>query len=133
VNLPLWLRWWLAGAAAGIALVLVMAFSPIVAWLALAALVGLVVRSPERAAVGGGAIIPTALWLLYELRIEVERCTHIVRGRSVPCASFGVEMQAIVMGLYLAVGIGLTAYAALRRPRLPQDAGDRSAAVPTRR
>lgn len=116
--MPRWGRWWLFGAVVGITLLWVMVFSSIVFPLALAVLVVLVLRSPERAALGGGALIATGGWFLYQLRAAVERCAETGRSPSGSCSIYGVEEQAIAMGLYVAVGIGLTAYAALRPARL---------------
>ena len=132
LSVPAWLRWWLFSAVTGIALLWVMIFDSIVFPLALVVLVVLVVRSPERAALGGGALIPTGVWFLYGLRAAVERCAEIDRSPSGSCSIYGVNEQAIAMGLYVAVGIGLTAYAASRR-RLPPASADPSAGVPTRR
>jgi len=56
LSVPAWLRWWLFGAVIGIALLWVMIFDWVVFPLALVVLVVLVVRSPERAALGGGAL-----------------------------------------------------------------------------
>lgn len=109
----------------------VMFYSSIALPLALAALVVIVVRSPERAALGGGALVPTGAWFLYALRGAVERCAEMDRSPTGGCSIYGVEEQAIAMGLYLAVGVGLTLYAAFRR-RLDASAGP-SAAVPRRR
>ena len=83
--------------------------------LVIAVLVVLVIRSPERAAFGGGAMVPTGVWFLYELRAAVERCAELDRSPSGSCSIYGVAEQAIAMGLYVLVGLGLTAYAALRR------------------
>jgi hypothetical protein len=47
----------------------------------------------------------------------VERCAEIERSPSGSCAIYGVSEQAIAMGLYVAVGIGLTMFAAIRHPR----------------
>jgi hypothetical protein len=132
VALPPWVRWWLFGAIVGIVLLSVVVFSTLVFPLALAALVLLAVRSPERAAFGGGALIPTGLWFLYGLRAAVQRCAEIDRSPSGSCSIFGVNEQAIAMSLYVAVGLGLTAYAASRRRR-PRVSADPSAGVPTRR
>jgi hypothetical protein len=82
--------------------------------LIVAVFVVLVVRSPERAALGGGALIPTGLWFLYQLRAAVERCAEMGHGPRGGCETYGVQEQAIAMGLYVAVGVGLTTYAALR-------------------
>ena len=132
LSVPAWLRWWLFGAVTGIALLWVMIFDSIVFPLALVILVVLVVRSPERAALGGGALIPTGVWFLYGLRGAVERCAEIDRSPSGSCSIYGVNEQAIAMGLYVAVGIGLTAYAASRR-RWPRASADPSAPAPRRR
>jgi hypothetical protein len=126
-----WIHWWLFGALTGITMLSVMVYGRMVFWLALAVLVVLVLRSPERAAFGGGALVPTGLWFLYSLRGAVERCAEMDRSPSGSCSIYGVEEQAVAMGLYLAVGIGLTLYAASRR-RSPVAAGP-SAAAPTRR
>jgi len=132
------MRWWLFGAIVGIALLSVAIFSTLVFPLALAALVVLAVRSPERAAFGGGGLIPTGLWFLYGLRAAVERCAEIDRSPSGSCSIYGVNEQAIAMVLYVSVGVGLTAYAAFRRPRpqassrSPASTGP-SAAAPRRR
>ena len=109
-----WARWWLFGAVAGITLLWIAIFSTIVFPLALAVIVVLVLRSPERAAMGGGALIPTGLWFLYALWVAVERCAEMDRSPSGSCSIYGVNEQAVAMGLYVAVGVGLTAYAALR-------------------
>jgi hypothetical protein len=114
VMVPPWIRWWLFGALTGITMLYVMIFSPIAFPLALAALVVIVLRSPDRPALGGGALVPTGLWFLYTLRGAVERCAEIDRSPTGGCTIYGVEEQALAMGLYLLVGLGLTAYAALR-------------------
>jgi hypothetical protein len=113
VTVPPWARWWLFGAVVGITLLWVMIFSPIAFPLALVVLVVLVVRSPERSALGGGALIPTGLWFLYELRAAVERCAAM-NGPRGSCEIYGVPEQAVAIGLYLAVGVGLTRFAARR-------------------
>jgi predicted NBD/HSP70 family sugar kinase len=102
--------------------------------LALAALAVLAVRSPERAAFGGGALIPTGLWFLDELRGAVERCAEFdrVSRPNGGCAIYGVNEQAIAVGFYVAVGVGLTAYAAIRRRRSGASAGP-SVVMPERR
>lgn len=129
------LRWWVLGAVAGVACLWIMIFSPFVfplrfvLPLMLAVLVVLVVRSPERAALGGGALIPTGLWFLYQLRGAVERCAEMDRSPSGSCQIYGVEEQALAMSLYVVVGVGLTLYALRRRG----PSADRSAAAPTRR
>jgi hypothetical protein len=107
------IKWWLFGAVVGITLLGVMMFSPIAFPLAFVVLVVLAVRSPERAAFGGGALIPTGLWFLYALRVAVERCAA-ANGPRGSCEIYGVPEQAIAMGLYVAIGIGLTAYALVR-------------------
>ena len=117
MSVPPWVGWWLFGAITGSTLLWIMIFSPIAFPLALVVLVVLVMRSPERAALGGGALIPSGLWFLYGLRGAVERCAEMDRSPSGSCSIYGVNEQAIAMGLYMAVGIGLTAFAALR-PRL---------------
>jgi len=109
-----WMRWWLFGAVGGISLLWIAIFSTFVFPFALAVVVVLVLRSPERAALGGGALIPTGLWFLYGLRVAVERCAEMDRSPSGSCSIYGVNEQAVAMGLYVAVGVGLTAYAALR-------------------
>ena len=114
-----WVRWWLAGAAlAAVLLSLAMRTS-------LVALVGIIVvalfalRSPERAAFGGGAIVLTGAVFLYFVRDSFERCANFdrVARPTGGCTAYGVEEQVIAMALYLLVGIALTAYAVLR-PRL---------------
>lgn len=126
MTLPPWLLWWLFGAVGGVALLAVLTtFNIVASPLALAALVVLAVRSPERAAFGGGALIPTGLWFLYELRGAVERCAEFdrVSRPNGGCSIYGVNEQAIAMGFYVAVGVGLTAYAAIRRRRSGASAG----------
>ncbi|MGH2492798.1 MAG: hypothetical protein ACRDF9_14980, partial [Candidatus Limnocylindria bacterium] len=135
VTVPRWMRWWLFGALTGITMLSVMFLGPLAGPLAFplafAALVILVVRSPERAAFGGGALTTTGLWFLYALRGAVERCAEIDRSPTGSCSIYGVEEQAIAMGLYLAVGIGLSLRAASRRRSLVSSGP--SAAVPRRR
>jgi hypothetical protein len=116
---PAWerTRWWLFGAFAAFGLLYAVTRMPLVFPLIIAVLVVLALRSPERAAFGGGAMVPTGLWFLYQLRAAVDRCAEMDRSPSGSCAIYGVEEQALAMGLYVAVGIGLTAYAVLR-PRL---------------
>lgn len=111
VTSPPWATWWVFGAVVGITLLGVMIFSPIAFPVAFAVLVVLVVRSPERAALGGGALIPTGLWFLYHLRAAVERCDAMGHSPRGGCDIYGVPEQAIAIGLYTAVGVGLTAYA----------------------
>jgi hypothetical protein len=116
-----WLRWWVFGAVAGMTLLWVSIFSPLTFPLALVVLIVLVVRSPDRAALGGGALIATGLWFLNGLRSAVERCAEMDRSPSGSCEIYGVEEQGLAMVLYVLVGVGLTAYAALR-PRLTRAA-----------
>lgn len=104
----------------------VMVRSPITFPLALAVLIVLVLRSPERAALGGGALVPTGAWFLYQVRGAVERCAEIDRSPTGSCSIYGVEDQVIAMGLYVLVGVGLTAYAAFR----PRRAMSRSSPPP---
>jgi len=84
-------------------------------WWFFGALVGRARHTFSRArSAGRWRAIPTGLWFLYQLRAAVERCDamgHTPRGG---CEIYGVPEQAIAMGLYVAVGVGLTAYAALR-------------------
>jgi hypothetical protein len=108
-----WTRWWVFGAFAGFGFLYAAMRMPLVFPLIIAVLVVLVMRSPERAAFGGGAMVPTGVWFLYELRAAVERCAEMDRSPSGSCAIYGVEEQALAMGLYLLVGVGLTAYAVL--------------------
>jgi hypothetical protein len=116
-----WLRLWVFGAVAGMTLLWVSIFSPLTFPLALVVLIVLVVRSPDRAALGGGALIATGLWFLNGLRSAVERCAEMDRSPSGSCEIYGVEEQGLAMVLYVLVGVGLTAYAALR-PRLTRAA-----------
>jgi len=76
----------------------------------------LALRSPERAAFGGGAIVLTGSVFVYMVRGAVERCAEFdrVSRPNGGCTMYGVEEQLIAMGLYLLVGFGLTAYAASR-------------------
>lgn len=111
------MKWWLFGVFAGGGLLFATTRFPLVFPLVIAVLVVIVLRSPERAAFGGGAMIPTGAWFLSHLRGAVERCAEMDRSPSGSCEIYGVEEQALAMGLYVLVGIGLTAYAALR-PRL---------------
>lgn len=108
------MKWWVFGAIVGTTMLGVMVFSPIALPVALVVLVVLVVRSPERAALRGGALIPTGLWFLYQLRAAVERCDAMGHGPRGGCDIYGVPEQAVAIGLYTAVGVGLTAYAAVR-------------------
>ncbi len=84
MTLPPWGRAWLFGAFAGFALVLSVMRVSLAFPFVLLILVAVVIRTPERSALGGGALIPTGLWFLYELRAAVERCaemTAVRRGR----------------------------------------------------
>ena len=114
---PAWVRWWLFGAVAASGLLYAATRMPVVFPLIIAVLVVVILRSPERAALGGGAMVPTGLFFLYQLRAAVERCAALDRSPSGSCEIYGVDEQTLAMGLYVAVGIGLTAYA-LVRPRL---------------
>jgi len=111
------MRWWLFGALAACGLLFATMRTLLVFPLIVAVLVILVIRSPERAAFGGGAMVPTGLWFLYELRAAVERCAEMDLSPSGSCSIHGVAEQALAMVLYAAAGIGLTAYAVLR-PRV---------------
>jgi hypothetical protein len=114
-----WARCWIAGAALGLVLLAVAIRTALVAPLGIIALGLLAIRSPERAAFGGGAIVSTGGVFLYLLREGFERCAKFnSEARPIGgCSMFGVEDSVVAMGLYLLVGLGLTAYAALR-PRL---------------
>ena len=111
------MSWWLFGAFAGCGLLFATTRFSLVFPLVIAVLVVLVIRSPERAAFGGGAMIPTGGWFVYQLRAAVERCAEMDRSPSGSCEIYGVAEQGFAMILYVLVGLGLTAYAALR-PRL---------------
>jgi hypothetical protein len=111
------MSWWLFGAFAGWGLLFATTRFPLVFPLVIAVLVVLVVRSPERAAFGGGALILTGGLFLHQLRAAVERCAEMDRSPSGSCEIYGVEEQGFAMVLYVLAGLGLTAYAALR-PRL---------------
>jgi hypothetical protein len=76
----------------------------------------LALRAPERAAFGGGAIVLTGSVFIYVVPSAVERCADFdrVSRPTGGCTVYGVDEQLIAMGLYLLVGIGLTAYASLR-------------------
>jgi hypothetical protein len=114
-----WLRWWLAGAALAAVLLSLAIRTSLVALLGIIVLALIAIRSPERAAFGGGAIVLTGSAFLYSLRESFERCAKFDReARPIGgCSMFGVEDSVVAMALYLLVGVGLTAYAALR-PRL---------------
>lgn len=115
--MPAWTRWWLFGALAGCGLLYATMRIWLVFPLVIAVLVLLVMRSPERPAMGGGAMVCTGVLFLQGLRAAVERCAEMDRSPSGSCSIYGVEESAVAMALYLLVGVGLTAYAALR-PRL---------------
>ena len=110
-----WVRWWLFGAFAGSGLLFATTrFYPVFP-LVIAVLVVLVIRSPERAAFGGGAMIPTGAWFLFSCATRGQRCAETgPKPSGDRCEIYGVEEQAVAMGLYVAVGLGLTAYAVLR-------------------
>ena len=114
-----WVRWWLAGAALGAVLLGLAIRTSAVAFVGIIVLALLAIRSPERAAFGGGAMVLTGGVFLYMLRESFERCAKFDREARPfgGCSMFGVEDSVVAMGLYLLVGVGLTAYAALR-PRL---------------
>ncbi len=116
MSAPRWAWWWLAGAALGFVLLGLAMRTSLVTPVGVIALAALALRSPERAAFGGGAIVVTGATFLHFLRAAVERCAEFDRvSRPVGgCTTYGVEEQLVAMGLYLAVGIGLTAYARLR-------------------
>lgn len=112
-------RWWLAGAALGAILLSLAMRTSAVTFVGIIVVALLAIRSPERAAFGGGAIVLTATVFLYLLRESFERCAKFDReARPIGgCSMFGVEDSVVAMALYLLVGVGLTAYAAFR-PRL---------------
>ena len=83
--------------------------------LIVAVLAVLVIRSPERAALGGGAIVSTGSFFFYELGAAVERCAAMNGPNGSSCQIYGVEEQAIARGLHVIVGVGLTLYAAMPR------------------
>jgi len=108
--------WWLAGATLSAVLLDLALRTSAVALVGIVALGLVALRSPERAAVGGGAIVLSGAANVYFIHQAVERCAELDR-LSRPnggCTMSGVEDQLIAMGLYLLVGFGLTAYAALR-------------------
>jgi hypothetical protein len=119
VTIPRWVRWWLAGAALAAVLLSLAVRTSVVALIGIIVVALLATRSPERAAFGGGAIVLSGGLFLYLLRESFERCAKFDREERPigGCSMFGVEDSVVAMGLYLLVGIGLTAYAALR-PRL---------------
>jgi hypothetical protein len=119
MTVPRWVPWWLAGAALGAVLLILAVRTSAVAFVGIIVVALLAIRSPERAAFGGGAIVLTGSVFLYMLRASFERCAKFDReARPIGgCSMFGVEDSVVAMALYLLVGLGLTAYAALR-PRL---------------
>jgi hypothetical protein len=100
----------------GLVLLAIAVRTALVAPLGIIALALFAVRSPERAAFGGGAIVLTGGVFLYLLRESFEQCAKFDREArpSGGCTMLGVEDQVVAMGLYLLVGLGLTVYAALR-------------------
>lgn len=116
MTVPRWVRWWLAGAALAAVLLSLVVQTSVVALLGIIVLALLAIRSPERAAFGGGAIVLTGGVFLYLLRGGFKRCAKFnSEARPIGgCSMFGVEDQVVAMALYLLVGIGLTAYALLR-------------------
>jgi hypothetical protein len=119
MTMPRWTRWWLAGAALAAVLLGLAIRTSAVAFVGIILVALLAIRSPERAAFGGGAIVLTGTVFLYVLRESFERCAKFdSQARPIGgCSMFGVEDSVVAMALYLLVGLGLTAYAALR-PRL---------------
>jgi hypothetical protein len=103
----------------GLILLAIAVRTALVAPLGIIAIALFAIRSPERAAFGGGAIVATGVVFLYVVRNGFERCAKFnTEARPIGgCSMFGVEDSVVAMGLYLLVGVGLTAYAALR-PRL---------------
>ena len=116
MRAPQWVSWWLAGAILGAVLLGLALRTSLVVPFGVIALAVLALRSPERAAFGGGAIVLSGGAFVYMLRDAVERCAEFdrVSRPNGGCTTSGVEEQLIAMGLYLLVGIGLTGYAALR-------------------
>jgi len=114
-----WVRWWLAGAALAAVLLSLAMRTSFVALVGVIVVALFAIRSPERAAFGGGAIMFTGGVFLYFVRDSFDRCAKFdsVARPIGGCTSYGVEEQVVAMALYLLVGVGLTAYAALR-PRL---------------
>jgi hypothetical protein len=119
MTVPRWVRWWLAGTALAAVLLSLAVRTSAVAFVGIILVALLAIRSPERAAFGGGAIVLTGGVFLYMLRVSFDRCAKFnTEARPIGgCSIFGVEDSVVAMGLYLLVGVGLTAYAALR-PRL---------------
>jgi hypothetical protein len=117
VRAPKWVSWWLAGAALSIVLLGLAIRTSFVVPVGIIALGLLAVRSPERAALGGGALVVSGVVFVLFVRSSVERCAEFdrVSRPNGGCSVYGVEEQLIAMGLYILVGVSLTAYAALRR------------------
>ncbi|HEV8670367.1 MAG TPA: hypothetical protein VGS01_06485 [Candidatus Limnocylindria bacterium] len=116
MHAPEWVSWWLAGATLSAVLLGLALRTSAVALVGILALALVALRSPERGAVGGGAIVVSGAGFLYSVRQAVERCAEFdrVSRPNGGCTVYGVEDQVIAMGLYLLVGIGLTVYAAFR-------------------
>jgi hypothetical protein len=117
VRAPNWVSWWLAGAALSVVLLSLALRTSFIVPVGIIALGLLALRSPERAAFGGGAMVVSGVAFLLFVRDSVERCAEFdrVSRPNGGCTIYGVEQQLIAMGLYVLVGVGLTAYAALRR------------------
>ena len=117
MRAPKWVSWWLAGAALSVVLLGLALRTPFVVPVGIIALGLLAVRSPERAAFGGGALVVSGVAFILFVRDSVERCAEFdrVSRPNGGCSVYGVEEQLIAMGLYILVGVGFTAYAALRR------------------
>jgi hypothetical protein len=117
VRAPTWVSWWLAGAALSVVLLGLALRTAFVVPVGIIALGLLALRSPERAAFGGGALMVSGAAFLLFVRSSVERCAEFDRlaRPNGGCATYGVNEQVFAIGLYVLVGAGLTAYAALRR------------------
>lgn len=116
MRAPQWVIWWLAGGALSVVLLGLALRTSLVTIVGVVTIALLALRSPERAAVGGGALVVSGAAFLFFVRQAVERCAEFdrVSRPAGGCTTYGVDEQLIAMGLYLLVGIGLTAYAALR-------------------
>lgn len=114
-----WVLWWCAGAALSLVLLGLALRTPFVVPVGIGALGLLALRSPERAAFGGGALVVSGVAFVLFVRDSVERCAEFdrVSRPNGGCSTYGVEQQLIAIGLYVLVGIGLTVYAARRRRR----------------
>ena len=119
MTVPRWVVWWLAGAALAAVLFSLALRTSAVAFVGIIVVALMAIRSPERAAFGGGAVVLTGGVFLYLLRESFERCAKFDREARPTggCSMLGVEDSVVAMALYLLVGVGLTAYAALR-PRV---------------